>query len=474
MCSRSLLLLTLVAATAVGQAPEPTLYDFQLQAREEAAAKLEAQKAAAEKFVKESYVESKAVEAKTTAAVPAAPDPFASRIHATYQDFFSLISVAISSVEPSTNGQSLAIRLRPPMESPVLVAGSVIITKPNVYDNLSGALPLDVRASVTEEVRKQLSDFDDLTYGLAVTPSGTCDLESAGPCFGKDPASYRDSLSRLLSPRISPDSTEQDKLNGELRALLRGKQSYEVRPSDLAPKDRDHAVDVAKRIGVLEAGLSVTGLPDMETYTKLLENQPQIAGQLSYRARGTYGGPDEFTASAELVVGGANLNTVKKKLKAKNSTDIVAEVDGLKDHVSSSRFSLAASYKRRTAFSLTTLSIAGSGGTSTSYAVGLAEPSADEFSGKLQWGTALQVLKGERQPRFDMAGEGIVTRKDSVREKNRWVATGTLTIPFGDTLSIPLSVTWANRGEFLGDQRRLWGAHLGISYRLPWEVSASK
>jgi hypothetical protein len=33
---------------------------------------------------------------------------------------------------------------------------------------------------------------------------------------------------------------------------------------------------------------------------------------------------------------------------------------------------------------------------------------------------------------------------------------------------VPVSLNYANRPEFLTDQRKRWGAHLGLTYRLPW------
>jgi hypothetical protein len=92
--------------------------------------------------------------------------------------------------------------------------------------------------------------------------------------------------------------------------------------------------------------------------------------------------------------------------------------------------------------------------------------SAYELIVKGQGGRQLsQVVQGKPM-RADFSLEGHVVEKDGVRNTNRWLATATLTMPLGDNMSIPVSVTYANKTEFLTDKRKL-SAHLGISYRLP-------
>jgi|SRR4051794_9061562 hypothetical protein len=88
---------------------------------------------------------------------------------------------------------------------------------------------------------------------------------------------------------------------------------------------------------------------------------------------------------------------------------------------------------------------------------------------RLQWGRLLGTQAAGRNARFDFSADGIQARDDAVRTKNRWVASATLTIPAGDNISIPISLNYANRPEFLTGQTKQLGVHLGLTYRLPFE-----
>lgn len=478
----------LLCASATISAQEPrapetatTLFEIENAARLEALAA--AKKPVAERVAAEKCRQAPAeLSALTGTAAASPPDPFAQRLHASYEDFFSALSFAINSVKEADDGQALVVRSTPLRSGPLLLATSVTATRPALYQPLSDALPIDVRASVVDELRKGMTDFDDVLYSVSLSPSGDCDAYSSGSCFGKSPSAYRGWLSQKLTELVEPgpldpadDEAKQALEMERSRLLPGGRQPVDTRLADIAPGNQARILAITKEIGRISA--RGAGIPfDIETYSRLLDNQPQLAATAAYRSRGRLCGPDEFSATLEFQVGGTNVNSLRRWLQRKPLRDLMKDLSG---NVPQSRFVLAASYKRRTAYRLASVAIqdeaAGSGAPSERiFPVGLDEPSSDEFSARAQWGTAFAVSsQAKRSPRFDVSGEAFVTHRDSVREKNRLLVTATLTVPLGEGAAIPVSVTWANKAEYLTNQHRQWGAHLGVSYRLPWGSKAA-
>ncbi len=126
---------------------------------------------------------------------------------------------------------------------------------------------------------------------------------------------------------------------------------------------------------------------------------------------------------------------------------------------------LTANYKEREEFRLSDLRLDEAVAEFTPISKG----DSDELQAKLQWGRRLNTSVGVKNTRFDVSFEGIRTRGDVARTENRWVGTATLTVPFGDQMSIPVSLNYANKPEFLGDQQERLGMHFGLSWRLPFD-----
>ena len=104
---------------------------------------------------------------------------------------------------------------------------------------------------------------------------------------------------------------------------------------------------------------------------------------------------------------------------------------------------------------------------------------ATEWCGKLEWqrnATKQPIRIGDVvvHPRFHLSWEYIDVSDDPMRQ-DRMVAIATYEIPVPEGTwvpwpagtSIPLSLSYANHSEFLGEPDEQLSAHFGISYKLP-------
>jgi hypothetical protein len=405
------------------------------------------------------------------------PDTFAGVVHSTYQDFLNLWSFAINKVDEAKDGQALVVRFNPLREGRNLLGLSLTVSQPVISDLVGKAIPEAGRAAALARLQDQVGDLDDVTYAAAYSAeSTTCSWDQASSrCWGRSPAIYRPMLARVLADAadsnldavdLTPDEILQfgGLVGADVGSLLKGKLA------DVKPENRAAVLDFLRKLAArgiqstlqTKARFAKSGIDKLAS---LVDNQPQLAATGTYRDPGTYGGPAETGLSLELQFGRDNLNALRRQCPG--STDCVVQaLQALaQSGLSTDKFVLTATYKRRDRYTLAKL--------------GLEPPVAgfapidlkrtSELHAKLQWGRLLDNQVGARNLRFDLSAEGMETQDDNVRTKSRWVATATLTVPLGNQMSIPVSINYANKPEFLTGQRQQLGAHLGLTYRLPWE-----
>ncbi len=156
-----------------------------------------------------------------------APDPFASNLHASYQDFLNLLSFAINEVEESEDGQSLIVRLNPLRRDRHLLGLSLSLTKPSISELVTSSISGDNQSDVLKKVEAKTSDFDDQTWSLSyswATPD--CSKSTGSWCLGRQPESYRELLSSVLevvataAMQASPEPDTRRKLIEQLAQFV--------------------------------------------------------------------------------------------------------------------------------------------------------------------------------------------------------------------------------------------------------------
>ncbi|HEV8630696.1 MAG TPA: hypothetical protein VGV61_10295 [Thermoanaerobaculia bacterium] len=434
----------------------------------------------------------KAKEATKNANVPTtAPAAFAGRIHAGYEDFLNLLGFAVNTVEESKDGRALVVRFNPVRHGPHLLGGTLTASEPQLAKSLTDAIPAAQRAAVVEELKKRLEDTDDLTLSGSYsfqTPS--CKLASAQRCWGRDPRTYDDDLGALLTD--TPEDPQIFLRLGEaLKPLVANGDAFQTtvgslpaeRKQDVLALIRQAAQHDAEATAAAKARYLASGIGNLAT---LMDNQPQLSLTGSYRDAGELVAPTEQAIALELHFGQTNLNSLYRACHG-NSPCVAGRLRQFADDagtLATDKFVLTASYTRRGAFDVKGLDLP-AGVTADFH--GLHVASGRELKVRLQWGRQITSNLGGRinaplagleaksddasplKARWDLTLDGLRTTKDGVRTANRWVANWTLTFPLSKQVSFPLTVSYANKPEFLTDQRHDLGAHLGISYKFPWE-----
>ncbi len=442
--SNPLALIPIVAILTVGQTangdepppPPPAVAATPQQVSEAKPPATEAVSAA-----QTSDIETRTAQGAAGSTVAAAtPDPFAAQTRASFQDFLNLVSAAVEGIDESADGTSLTIRAVPLREGPLAIAGAVVLRKPVIYEPLDQALTADDRAAI----EKGLASTDDVSYNLSFSLLQTkCKVLSTAPCFGRSVERYSDYFDAGLSAKLA--------------ILLKAgtpvaAEGHEGQAATL------HEADLSRYADVLAT---------------LIDRQPQLALTGSRRVPARALGPSETAVNLEFTVGSCNLNHYRPENPGSDpakATALLASalITASKDRCAFDRIVVSASCLRRDAFDGTWFAPT----VGADAAAKLSTPSSSAFNARLQAGFTLAPVKGPRATKFDAVLLLEANEEDGVRTKSRAVFTGTLTVPLGETVAIPLVLTWANRPEYLGDVRSNLAAKVGLSWRLPWEPKA--
>lgn len=415
------------------------------------------------------------VQTANRAIVP--PDTFASDVHNSYQDFLNRLGFAINKIEESEDGQALIIRFNPINSGSYVLGGTLTAAKPGVSDLVKNKLPETGREDLLRQMEGQLGQLDNLTYsvsGALQTAKCTVDRDPADRCWGRDPETYRDFLSLGAEKMLAASAGEMPfELNEELAALRRDPANHNLFGMNLKNDftNADRAREIIKERAEGEAEITIAEkkmftAAGLQNLASLVDNQPQFTSSVNYHDAGRYGGPPVVSASFELQFGNGNINALRSQcgrgdvscFQRELATRLQSPVMSTMKYVLSGSFAMNDDYK---------LSDLGEG-VPVPDKFAIDEKSSRVITLKAQAGSQMPTSVGDKRMRADGSLEfERVTTGDVSRRKNRLVGKATLTVPLGDSMSIPLSITWANKEKYLGDQTDKFGMHLGISYRIP-------
>ena len=405
------------------------------------------------------------------------PDTFAGVVHSTYQDFLNLFSFAVNQVDQSKDGQALVVRFNPLRDGTNLLGLSITAAKPVISDLVANAIPEADRAAVLGKLQVRQGDLDDITYAVAYSvESTTCSWEQPTKrCWGRRPDTYRPMLARVLAD--SSDSNDvvlapEDILRlADLVGLAGGTGSpLAGKLSAVKPENRAAVLEFLRNLGRDQHPIDPQYESDVrqERHRQAGEphRQPAAArGDRHLRGSRHLRGADRPRSLARIAVRQRQPERPQERERrvdrerARRAPDAGPERSFDRQVRPDRELRAARPLHSRQARPHAPRRRLHSD-----------RREADlRASARLQWGRLLDGQIGARNPRFDLSAEGIETRDDQIRTKSRWVATATLTVPLGDQMSLPLSLNYANKPEFLTGQRQQFGAHLGVTYRLPWE-----
>jgi hypothetical protein len=293
----------------------------------------------------------------------------------------------------------------------------------------------------------------------------------------------------------------------ELRSLIVGKK-VETTESDLLAQ-LNAAVPAWKDLENNISALNLAALPE------LIDNQPQLVVKGTFREADPVVGPDTQAVSLTYEMGTRNLNAVLREyraLKAESSElnagvnsesqrqieqslrlKALGTITSSEDLASEDRYVFSITYKDTDPYDFSrdyTESVSSADATEPVEVprnASLSLPGSTEWVGRLTWtrflrsrrmrGTDLlrasnnadltltKVPEPEEKPRLSLTLERFEV-SGNPKLQDRTVGRLTLTLPAPGNMTLPISITYADKSEFLGEQDRTFGAHVGISYKV--------
>ena len=406
------------------------------------------------------------------------PDAFAARVHNSYEDYLNLLSFAINRVDDSEDGQSLIVRFNPLRGGRNLLGATLTVTQPGIAKGITENIPADVRDDTVKQLDKELADFDNLIWSVSysfATPNCTVAIAPRTRCWGRSPAAYRDLLAPVLLSVLDPSDTLGNRVqdlrdvippDAALTPLTRRRLSM---ATDRAAALKRIQAIVAEEKRSLAGAQAAFAEAHIDLLPKLIDNQPQLSAIGSYHTPGKLGGANEIAATLEFHMGRENINSVRRRCPGMTGDALASCLSRqlallATNGMSTDKWVLTATYKKTNAYNVTAADLG-----LQPPPVGFTPVAVQEsnvLSVKGQGGMLLSEMGGKPM-RADASLEIVRAKNNGVRTPNRAVAKVTISLPLGDNITVPLSVTYANKPEFLGDPDERLGAHLGLSYRLP-------
>lgn len=400
---------------------------------------------------------------------PASGATFAGQVHNTYQDYLNLFAFAIDRVDTADDGNALIVRFVPLRRGMNLLALTLEVEQPGVAPEVQNAIPAGIRAATVAEVESSLGETENLEWGAAWSFATTwCNPAASGRCWGRTPAAYRDLLGMILSRRIAP---ADPRVIGAASNLLVHFPDpigsvFERRLSQAT--NREALLDALRNLAAAERGAAGIRAPDeLKILPHLIDGQPQFSLTASYHTPGRLGGPKKIAAALELHAGRENLNTLRAACPGLTGDGLAACLDQNLSAMAAAPVTddlvVSLSVHRRLAYEVDDLWL-------THPVEGLQPvdlPGSLALAFRAQGGRQISTPITPQPLRADVSIEGTFTRDDHLRPANRWIGTLTLSVPISGSVIMPVSITYANKPELLGDPTERIGAHLGITYRLP-------
>jgi hypothetical protein len=211
-------------------------------------------------------------------------------------------------------------------------------------------------------------------------------------------------------------------------------------------------------------------------FAVLLNNQPQIYGQVEYHALKNVAGPDEHAARLTYEMGFHNLNAFyaahpecSEAAPDSNCARLLMDAANAADKAPEDRVAVAIEYRRWSALHVVIPDLAD-----------FSAPRARSFVYSATYGrNHMMMEKGRLDVEVSYedttartATDAVlptvsITGNESEAVRDRFVASATYTYQINGQMAMPLTLTYANHASFLGDVDRKLTAHFGLSFKMP-------
>lgn len=424
-------------------------------------------------------------EAKKRLAVEpggAATSPtFGDRVSESLTNFLPIFSGVIDGVTTGDEGKSLVVRLNAPWRIlPFLEAGlSVTLREPELAEDVTAGA---TESAAQEALKKTLGDLDDPTYQLLLSLVRGAGTTGDGRVWmvGRNPELYQRYYTQLAERAVQAHVEAQgssdwiggraDQLLGAMGSDGGGKAVEELTVADIrglvgAWTDDEIRALIAEGVEVLERldPLSTNLAQSFKKLNDLVDKQPQVVLTAALRDPDELIGPEE--RSFGLVIeasNGPNLNSILRAGGTISAASLSAMAPPGK--MASWSFSLKASWTEKRAGTFER-QIPDS---DTPFEIEREESEtiqASVLASRDILSHPVTIDGKEVFPKLLFSLERL--DEDDPTRNDRTVARLTYDFPISKGLNLPLSVVWANHGEFLPETDERLSAHVGFSYALP-------
>ena len=351
-------------------------------------------------------------------------------------------------------------------------------TNSKISEDLAGALGLDL----TSQLEKKLNDLDNIKLSFSYSFIN----EKYGVGIGQHQSLFREAMSSAIQREdfsklkldlmatqnqlYEMDGMDQllvsqavtaNKIDCEFVRIYLLKRYLDNKSAASAQEESNQANALCKKRQSLTERLNGTSIKLTSEYrpylfASLIANQPQFQISGSIVSKDDLVGPDEFSIKLSYSFGADNLNKVRRLAEANSisfSESYLAFVNDPKyfNVKDDGKFSLSLEYINIDdhKFSLQDVDFLKLGG--------------ERFEGSLGYSKTLIWEDHKPNLKMDLSASFEEFLGDN-EGKDRFVATATFTKKINSKLSIPISIQYANRSEFLSNDNDEFTGNIGFKY----------
>jgi hypothetical protein len=459
-----------------------------------------------------------AIAGKTTSTT--SPEGFPERVRESIADFLPLLGLSMDAVSTSDDRKSVSLNLatsaaEPEVFKPFLEKvieplqdqeKKALLTKVDDLDDVTFALAFGyARSRPTWERSRHLYGRDFSRYQKLIKEFSNntwSSVESEMIAHAQQASQFRVQFLEPLKFALAEkrkDKEEKAKAAGQPMPKPESWDTdvWETPFSEIRERIKVSALKYSEEDmikGFSEESLDLAtidrklGKMNFDALPSLIDNQPQIVFTVAQRAADRIMGPEATTVTARYEMGSNNLNAVLREyhdLKAAGMDDKEAQIEAYKTVVNGdmrgeNKFLFSLSHKWVSDYSFQhdyeqELLDPATGDPKPEPILRTAMlelPKSEEWRGSLTFTRFLLVgsdpttnQTGVDLPRITITVEAVQLRDDPTRQ-NRVIGKISYVQPASKGISIPITLTYASRSEFLVDQDRTFGAHLGLTYKL--------
>jgi hypothetical protein len=470
---------------------------------------------------KKETIEEAGTKVLAQASSAAATDATGSRVSDSLSDLLPLFQGAIT--PSNTSGEGMPVVLN--FNSPPFLRGKTslqaTLVEPKIYAPLDEKFGDATRETESKILLDRAGGFGDATYSLGWSPVLRAkNWSTTGQLFGREMETYLPLINEYANDILLPQFTEivtalLDQANAGLKptgndlAKLLGSDFGTVMATNFSDlrKAASSATDAGRATELINqiAG-QIEDLAERESeaqsvlqeredladkFAALVGNQPVLQVRTSYRDADVAVGPRDFAVTVEYSAGTLNFNRLleeyqgliqqrpdtsgkldddTRKLLKKQAFDEIAEEAANGDLW---RTSYAITYKKISDYDENfdyDLD-----GVNKTFA--LAVPGVEQWQLRLNYSQLAgpDLFAEDVRPRIEFSVEGTWNQEDgdiekSMRRNDRVLGRITYTVPTTDNMTFPVSIVFANRPEFLMEDKDLknkLSVHVGLSYKVP-------